>query len=776
MMRVEAAGVAGGWSEVATQVLSGPPRRILLVLGMSHGPRILLCHSFPHTNLTSPLWHHTGWDVGDDPEPMRMAALAISVHLAVVTACIYVLCQLACCDSASRRRKRAALEGPPVLSAAGTPLDELWTVHNKRYDMRRFVASHPGGAAAILLGQGRNCTELFESYHSLSNEARVAAALKRCYVEDAPAGSRDFENEFNWHETPVWSALKMRVRAHFDRRPAGLLGTGHRADGCQWLQLLCFIGASAVALRSFMCGELAGAVALPFCYWWGPSPCMHDGGHFSLCRRPWLNTLFAHIGGAHMSLFSWQYQHTVGHHVHTNISGRDPDLYHFNLAADSGLPGFRTSLHDRTIAKSSNGIPRERWWRRGLWLRAPLTSFGPSILWDAMSLMNNGAFAGSFLGLVAYPIGLSDSALAMHSVGRCVVIWLAIIHPITVCLVTASGWLYGAIAACLFVICPYAVHGCLFYMFSQVSHVQEECHRAPRAALDRERAEAEVGSGEPWCSAYIHEHPLDKLALHQKRLREAMTASSAPREAGAQHQQDLAHEAERLAVTQAQAQGDPKRGTATTAAAVRIATGDSTLHQRHQAKSESTKTDGGSAFGSAAIGPLPPQAEAGAAQQEWAVHQMGHALDYAVGSRLWLHVSNGLNLQVVHHLFPQVGWGHYIELSKIIAEVAKEHGLTYNVKPGFREAMGSHLQYLARINDSDQDGSIWVTRPFHVPLPQPRTTGIRTAISPAAGRASTAAAPAGPGGSLLEALWLLDQLDTLPDGTPRVPTLAAARS
>ena len=705
-----------------------------------------------------------------------MAALAISVHLAVVTACIYVLCQLACCDSDSRRRRRAALEGPPALSVAGTPLDELWTVHNKRYDMRQFVASHPGGAAAILLGQGRNCTELFESYHSLANEARVSAALKRCYIEDAPDGARDFENEFNWHETPVWSTLKVRVRAYFDSRPAGLLGTGHRANGCQWLQLLCFIGASAVALRSFMCGELAGTIALPFCYWWGPSPCMHDGGHFSLCRRPWLNTLFAHIGGAHMSLFSWQYQHTVGHHVHTNISGRDPDLYHFNLAADSGLPGFRTSLHNRTIAKSSNGVPRERWWRHGLWLRVPLTSFGPSILWDAMSLINNGAFAGSFLGLVAYPIGLSNYAIAMHSVGRCVVIWLAIIHPITVCLVTASGWLYGAIAACFFVICPYAVHGCLFYMFSQVSHIQEECHASARAALEREHAEAEVGShGKPWCSAYVHEHPLDKFALNQKRLREAtITAGRAPNEAGAQPKQQLAHEADRLAAAQAQPQADPKHSTATASSAVStgtggstLGTGGSTLHQRHTGRSESTKTDGDSASGSGAIGSLPSQAEAAVAQQEWAVHQIGHALDYAVDSRLWLHVSNGLNLQVVHHLFPQVGWGHYIALSKIIAQVAKEHGLTYNVKAGFREAMGSHLQYLTRINDSDQDGSIWVIRPFHVPLPQPRM---------AVGTVAKTAAPAGLGGSLLHALDLLDQLDTLPDGTLCVPTLAAVRS
>lgn len=747
------------FGSLLAQSFGGPPRRILLLLG---------------------------WEVGDDPAKMHSAAFAISAVLAVVTVCIYVICQLCCCDSAGRRRKRTLVEGPPALSAAGMPLDELWTVHNKRYDMSQFVASHPGGAAAIKLGQGRNCTELFESYHSLSNEKLVAAALERCYVEDTPAGARDFENEFNWHETPVWSALKARVREHFDKRSVGSLDTGHRADAWQWLQLICFIGASVVALRSFMRGESAGAIALPFCYWWGPSPCMHDGGHFSLCRRPWLNELFAHIGGAHMSLFSWQHQHTIGHHVHTNISGRDPDLYHFNLGADSGLPGFRTSMQDRTIPKSSNGTPREHWWRLGLRLRVPLTSFGPSIIWDAMSLMN-GAFAGAFLGLVAYPIGLSDFEIAMHSIGRCIVIWLAIIHPITVCLVTASGWIYGAIAAVLFVLCPYAIHGCLFYMFSQVSHVQEECHPTPRAILDH---------ADP--SAYVHEHPFDKHSLQERRLREAVIAINQERQQQSQSQDSnpglsdkwvqnqqaqirLAGRAQQIRVAQVQAQAGAhaqvdticNSGTAVAAASgtgCEKGAGPSAIHRRHKGKPDGTKT-GDVSSSAGAIGPLLPQYQTGVGPaQEWAAHQIGHALDYACDSRLWLHLSNGLNLQVVHHLFPQVGWGHHIELSKIVAEVAKEHGLTYNVKRSFSEAMSSHLQYLAAINDSDQDGSIWVKRSFHVPLPQPTATNACKTM--AAGTAATkVATEAGPGGSLLEALWLLDQLDTLPDGTAYVAPL-----
>ena len=312
-----------------------PPRRILLIVGA---------------------------DIGDDFETHWLVSLLISGVLALVCAAIWVASQHACCDVAKQRRlelaRRQGLSGRRASSAGGVPLDELWTIHNKRYDVRRFVNSHPGGASAIALGQGRNCTELYESYHSLANEKLVAATLARFFVEDAPPGAPDYEDRFEWRKTPVFDSVKARVRAHFAARRVG-----HRATAAQWAQLLVFVAASALALRSFMRGELRGLLALPFCYWWGPSPCMHDGGHFSLSRRPWLNTLCAHIGGAHMSLFSWQHQHTVGHHVHTNIPGHDPDLYHFECGADGGLPGFRTSLEGRTLPERTCGMTREKWWR-----------------------------------------------------------------------------------------------------------------------------------------------------------------------------------------------------------------------------------------------------------------------------------------------------------------------------------------------------------------------------------------------------------------------------
>lgn len=566
-----------------TTILFGPPRKILLLIF---------------------------WDVGDKPVDQYTVSLVISVALLLITVWIYTGFAAAGCGKRSLAGQRAALKQASRLPAQGNgvksvgggspmvPPDALWTVHNKRYDLRSFVSRHPGGVDAICLGQGHNCTELFESYHSLSNETLVRMTLTKYYVEDAPEGAIDYEARFDWNRTPFYDALKTRVRAHFAEKHS--LIDGHRATFLQWLQLASFIAASGCTLCGFMCGKFLPMLLLPFCYWLGPSSCMHDGGHFSLSRYPWVNRLLAHLGGAHQSLFCWYHQHTIGHHANTNMPGLDPDLYHFTMLLSS-QPGFRTSPELCPLPEKIAGYTRSRWWRMGFKLRVPLTTFGPSIIWDMNSLMAPD-LAQAFMGLIPYRPKWMDG-LFLHSVGRSMVIWLAIIHPITVSLVTASNWLSGAFYAVLFVVVPYAIHGCIFYVFSQVSHIQKECFR-------------ECSNGHP-------EEPVSHGHL------------ATP------------HEVE-----------------------------------------------------------VPSQV------REWAIQQVEHTVDYAVSSTFWLHISVGLNLQAVHHLFPQIGWGHYTELAPIIHDVCAQFNVKYTTKPSFWEACASHYRYLVDINEGP-NASSWICDPVN---------------------------------------------------------------
>ena len=54
----------------------------------------------------------------------------------------------------------------------------LWWIHGNGYDLMDFVQDHPGGIEAILLGKGRDCTALVESYHAFSGD-RVWKILEK---------------------------------------------------------------------------------------------------------------------------------------------------------------------------------------------------------------------------------------------------------------------------------------------------------------------------------------------------------------------------------------------------------------------------------------------------------------------------------------------------------------------------------------------------------------------------------------------------------------------
>ena len=57
-----------------------------------------------------------------------------------------------------------------VAMAKSQSSQDLWFIHGNGYDLKEFVERHPGGKEAILLGRGRDCTALVESYHPFSNQ------------------------------------------------------------------------------------------------------------------------------------------------------------------------------------------------------------------------------------------------------------------------------------------------------------------------------------------------------------------------------------------------------------------------------------------------------------------------------------------------------------------------------------------------------------------------------------------------------------------------------
>jgi linoleoyl-CoA desaturase len=82
---------------------------------------------------------------------------------------------------------------------------------------------------------------------------------------------------------------------------------------------------------------------------------------------------------------------------------------------------------------------------------------------------------------------------------------------------------------------------------------------------------------------------------------------------------------------------------------------------------------------------------------DWAMHQVRTTADFATSSRLTTWYSGGLNHQVEHHLFPNVGHTHYAALRPLIREAAERHGLHVHDLGSMNSAIRQHLAMLKKL-------------------------------------------------------------------------------
>mmetsp|Transcript_6051 Transcript_6051/g.19434 ORF Transcript_6051/g.19434 Transcript_6051/m.19434 type:complete len:513 (-) Transcript_6051:527-2065(-) len=214
---------------------------------------------------------------------------------------------------------------PHVLAASrGRRLSSsAWVIHGKKYDLSSWVKDHPGGKWAIELGRNRDCTGMFESYHVFADRAKLDKILARFEIPseaapdvkaDQPVGEKD---------------VKALLKSHFQGRSFKMKSW----VGCVMVLL---VFAEVYEAYWFLQGSTMAVVLLPTTGWLLTCNLAHDGSHFAVSKRPWINRLASYAG---MPMFfpptCWNLQHVVQHHVYTNDED-DVDLYHF-------LPVCRTT-------------------------------------------------------------------------------------------------------------------------------------------------------------------------------------------------------------------------------------------------------------------------------------------------------------------------------------------------------------------------------------------------------------------------------------------------
>lgn len=82
----------------------------------------------------------------------------------------------------------------------------------------------------------------------------------------------------------------------------------------------------------------------------------------------------------------------------------------------------------------------------------------------------------------------------------------------------------------------------------------------------------------------------------------------------------------------------------------------------------------------------------------WAKAQVETSNNFAPDSYAWHVLSNGLNLQIEHHLFPGLNHCHLHHIAPVVRRTCLEHGVQYKSYGTWREIVHATLEWLDRLS------------------------------------------------------------------------------
>ena len=203
----------------------------------------------------------------------------------------------------------------------------LWCIHGDLYDLSEFVERHPGGSDQILIGKGRDCTELFESVHALS-DIPVAKMLSK-YKVKCPPSEFACTDTFAWNSDGFFKVCSTRVKTYLQNRYHSKTQGQHKATLLWWIKAVLFIlgwfyfGFRGLKDQDIVLTFISGILSM--CVGFNV---MHDASHFAVSRNPkinhWLSVFWNGLCG--WNQFIWYIHHVYAHHSYTGIHGQDPDI------------------------------------------------------------------------------------------------------------------------------------------------------------------------------------------------------------------------------------------------------------------------------------------------------------------------------------------------------------------------------------------------------------------------------------------------------------------
>ncbi|KPJ18939.1 Cytochrome b5-related protein [Papilio machaon] len=209
----------------------------------------------------------------------------------------------------------------PVQWLTGKELDDgaegLWRIHNKLYDVTKFLNKHPGGEEWLELTKGTDITEAFESHHLNPATEKI---LEKYYVRDAKTPRN---SPFTFKDDGFYRTLKREVYKELSKVPKHVSRTADLITDGLFLSLLCSSALACWVVNSWLAqlwyiiASICLALLTVACH------------NFIHRKTNWRMFLF--------NLSMWSYRdfrvsHVLSHHLYTNtlmdleISSLEPIL------------------------------------------------------------------------------------------------------------------------------------------------------------------------------------------------------------------------------------------------------------------------------------------------------------------------------------------------------------------------------------------------------------------------------------------------------------------
>lgn len=97
--------------------------------------------------------------------------------------------------------------------------------------------------------------------------------------------------------------------------------------------------------------------------------------------------------------------------------------------------------------------------------------------------------------------------------------------------------------------------------------------------------------------------------------------------------------------------------------------------------------------------PMPD--DEGNIENNYGIHVLETTVDFARGSKIGSYLMGGINIHVIHHIFPHICHVHYRAVTPILIECAEEYGIKYNEFKTFPQAFKAHLGMLKFLGQKD---------------------------------------------------------------------------